>query len=143
MNYLCLDVGNKRIGLALGLMIAEEYGTLQAREPTKSFLDGRDGTGQAIDEIKKIIEKERVEKIIIGNPINDDGSISEMGKKIHEFADQMQKNIDCDIVFVDETLTSFVAEEMLKEEGLTVIEAKSRVDQLAAKLILQQYIEEE
>lgn len=143
MSYISLDVGKKRIGVAIGSIIAQELTTLVLKEPAKSFVDCKEGSMQAILPIQKLINDNRVEKLIVGHPINDDGTDSEMSQAIEKFCQKIKENIDIPIIFVDETLTSFVAEEMLKEEGLSIKEAKLRVDQAAAKLILQQFIEEE
>ncbi len=142
MSYLSLDIGSKRIGLAMGSLMAQEYGTLHIKKPAISFLDTKIGTSQAIEDIKKIITREHIEKLIIGNPVNSDGSLSVNAQKIHQFIEILKKSSDIEIDLVDETLTSYVAEEMLKEEGLTIKESKARVDQAAAKLILQQYLED-
>lgn len=142
MSFLGLDVGKKRIGLAIGSMIASEFGTLIIREPAKSFLDGKIGTGQAIDQLKKITIDHRIEKIIIGLPLAEGGTQSVISEQIETFSKQLEESVDIPIELTNESLTSYVAEEMLKEEGLSIAQSKHRVDQLAAKLILQQYIEE-
>lgn len=143
MSYLSLDIGKKRIGVAFGSLIAQELTTLHVQEPAKSFLDDGPGTDQAKKQILQLIIENHAEKLIIGHPLNDDGSESEIAQKISHFAKELEKTVDLPIELVDETLTSFVAEEMLKEEGVSIKDAKLRVDQVAAKLILQQYIEEE
>jgi putative Holliday junction resolvase len=143
MSYLGLDIGNKRIGVAVGSLMADELCTLILKEPAKSFFDGKEGTDQAVNQIRILINTNNIEKVIIGNPINDNGTESITSRNIITFAKKLEQIIEIPVILVDESLTSFVAEEMLKEEGLTIKESKTRVDQVSAKLILQQYIEEE
>lgn len=142
MSFLGLDIGQKRIGMAIGDVIAEEYETIEVANPAKSFLDQNIGTTQAIEKLRAVINSQMIEKVIVGLPFNEDGSPSPMSEKILQFSELLGQSADVPIETVDELLTSFAAEEMLKEEGLTIKEAKTRVDQLSAKLILQQYLEE-
>ncbi|MDO8513451.1 MAG: Holliday junction resolvase RuvX [bacterium] len=142
MSFLGLDVGKKRIGMAIGSVIAEEFSTLTIKDPAKSFLDGKIGTNQAAQRLREIVESNRIEKIIIGNPINQDDSDTQMSRDIQLFSQKLMSSLDIPIEMTNESLTSYAAEEMLKEEGLSIKETKLRVDQTAAKLILQQYIED-
>lgn len=142
MSFIGLDIGQKRIGIAVGDVIAEEFDTLKVKEPAKSFFDQKKGTDQAIDKLRQIINTQIIEKVIVGLPINENGEPNITSQKITLFIEQLKKSINVPIETIDESLTSFAAEEMLKEEGLTIKEAKTRVDQLSAKLILQQYLEE-
>ncbi len=141
MNYLGLDVGQKRIGLSIGSKIAEEYSTLEIKWPAKSFLDESIGTFQASAKILQIIHSEEIEKIIVGIPYNSNGSQSFMAEKIFKFINYLKNHVLIPIDTTNEILTSFAAEELLKEEGLTFPQIKRRVDQVSAKIILQQYIE--
>jgi putative holliday junction resolvase len=142
MSILGLDVGQKRIGVALGTVFAEEYTTLTVKSSAKSFFD-ENGVKQAIDELNDIINKERIEKIVVGLPMREDGSDSPISKQIKEFSQKVESTLDIPIEFTNETLTSFAAEDLLRDEGLTIKEAKQRIDQVSAKLILQQYLEED
>ena len=132
MKTLGLDVGDKNIGIALGEdILATEYDTLRGLS-----------WQEAISEILDICQREEVGKIIIGMPKNmNDNSEGIQAKKVRQFYQNLIKATKIPIFLEDETLTSVQAEEMLKDEGLNPQQAKERIDQLSAKLILQQYLE--
>jgi len=75
-------------------------------------------------------------------PGSDDGQISPEAKKIQKFAAELETKLDKTVHFVNETLSSFMATDILESQGLSIQEAKLREHQLAAQLILQQYLEE-
>lgn len=130
MSILGVDVGEKNIGLAISHseMLATELKTLQ-------------NTEDVLGEIAKIISKEECEKVVMGLPITEQGKEGEQAQKVRQFASNLKKLLEVPIVLENETLTSFEAEQILKDEGLSIDDAKKRVDQLSAKLILQQYLE--
>lgn len=142
MSYLGIDMGEKNIGLAIGTMLPEEYNTLHVKPPAKSFFDEQ-GIHQGLDELISIIRQERISQVVIGLPMREDGQETSQVEKIQAFGCKLEDATNIPVAYVNETLTSFAAEEILKDEGATINEAKQRVDQVAAKLILQQYIEEE
>lgn len=130
MRYLGVDFGVKKIGLAISYngFLAQEYDTLfDVVEP--------------IEEIKKICQQEQIEKIILGLPVNADQGQSPMAVRIRQFAQVLEKRLGLPVALEDETLTSVWAQEMLKTEGCDIEQAKKRVDQFCAKLILQQHLE--
>lgn len=130
MSFICLDVGDKRIGVALShsQVLSSEYVTIENKE-------------DVFEKIKEICQKEDAEKIIVGLPIPSKTSESEQTKKVKIFAEKLGKIINLPIILENETLTTSEALQILQDEGLTIEEAKGRVDQLSAKLILQQYLE--
>jgi putative Holliday junction resolvase len=133
MRYLGIDFGQKKIGLASSEgFLATEYGSIEADQNLE----------QIVDRLSKIIEKEGAEKVIIGLPVSPGSKKSPLVDKVKRLAKDLREKIDVEVILEDETLTSFEAEQILRDEGLTIEEAKRRVDQLSAKLILQQYIEE-
>jgi putative Holliday junction resolvase len=140
MSFLGLDIGNKKIGLAIGTVFADEYETLIVKPPADSFFDGP-GVDQLILALNNIINKEKIEALVVGLPVNENNSEGPQAKKVRQLIEKLKNSIDLPIHLEDEFLTSFAAEEMLKEEGLTIKEAKLRVDQVSAKLILQQFLE--
>ena len=138
MRYLGLDVGERSIGVAVGEIIASELTTVRVGKD-KSFYDQAE---LAFAPIIKLIDQEQADAIVVGLPINEDGQPSGEAKKIQKFADNLGAKLDKKIHFVNETLSSFMAEDILESEGLSIEEAKKREHQLAAQLILQQFIEE-
>jgi putative Holliday junction resolvase len=127
-NYLSLDVGERRIGVAL----ATE--TARLAHPLTVIMN----TSEAINEIKKIVESEQVATIIIGLPRNLQGEDTKQTKYCRDFAEKLNKELSVKIVYQDEALTSRQAEAELKERGGKY--EKGDIDALAATYILQDYL---
>ena len=127
-SYVALDVGEKRIGVALArddIKIAMAYDTLN--------VDG--GEVQAIAEI---IVREKADVLVVGYPRNQAGEPTKQTEFVERFIEQL-RDIAPKIVFQDESLTSVKAEEILSARNQPY--AKGEVDALAASLILQDYLE--
>ena len=126
---MALDIGTKRIGVALSdylQVIALPCVCIQ-REPEQ----------KAIEEITKIAKENNVEKIVIGVPVNMDGSLGFQAKNCLDFA---QKIVGFDIIKEDERLTSEEAEERLKRRKVDFRKNKGLVDIESACVILEQYL---
>lgn len=127
-TILALDVGEKRIGVAIAdtsVMIAIAYETL--------LVDGSER-----DELSKLIQSEAVDQLVIGYPRNQSGEPTAQTQYVEEFAETLSF-LDVPIDFQDESLTSVKAEELLKAQKRPY--EKAEVDSLAASLILQDYLE--
>lgn len=128
-KVMALDVGTKRIGVALSdylQVIATPCICIQ-REPEE----------KAIEEITKIARENRVEKIVVGVPINMDGTLGEQAQNCIDFS---QKLVGFDIILEDERLTSEEAEERLRERKIDFRKNKGLVDIESACIILEQYL---
>ena len=131
MKILALDVGRKRIGLAISQsgILVQEFLTMDNKE-SSSFT-----------EIAEIIEDEGIEKLVIGLPKNMDGTDAEITKYVEEFSKKLSAIISIPVDFEDERLTTKEAERQLRNSGLNHEEIEKRIDQYSAKLILEQYLE--
>ena len=138
MRYLGLDIGARSIGVAVGELLASELTTLRSGKD-KSFYENPE---LSIDSISRLIVQEQADAIVVGLPVNEDGTLSPEAKKIQKFGDVLGHKLDKTIHYVNETLSSFMASDILESQGLSIEEAKLREHQLAAQLILQQFIEE-
>ena len=125
--YLGIDWGTKKIGLAIGSKIPYELATLDNKE-------------EAFEKIAKLCKEEQVEGIVIGMPILESGEGGNFSNKIEEFGEKLKETTKLPIYFEPENLTTQTALQLLKEEGATPEEVEKKVDQLAARLILEQYI---
>ena len=128
-KIMALDVGTKRIGVALSdyLQVIANPCTCIQREPEQ----------KAIEEITKIAKENRVEKIVVGVPYNMDGTLGFQGENCIEFS---QKLIGFVIILEDERLTSEEAEERLKSRKVDFRKNKGLVDIESACIILEQYL---
>ena len=128
-KVMALDVGTKRIGIALSDF-------LQVIATPHSFIS-RIPEEKAIEEIIRIAKENRVEKIVVGIPLNMDGSKGSQAKDCIEFS---QKIIGFDIILEDERLTSEEAEERLRSRKVDFRKNKGLVDMESACVILEQYL---
>ena len=126
---MALDIGTKRIGIALSdfLHITANPYSFIPREPESD----------AILTIKKIAEENKVGTIVVGVPINMDGSYGFQAEDCKKFAGKLS---GFDIVFEDERLTSEQAEENLRERKVDFRKNKGLVDVESACIILEQYL---
>lgn len=137
MSLLSLDIGKKRIGIAISTsgILARIYSTINYQDLDK-----------AIDQIIEILKKEKVEKIVIGLPMLKSGTESDQTVFTRNFAKELRKHTNICFAFVDEYLSSKEAERILKENNDKITknrrEMRGLTDQIAARLILDQYINE-
>jgi len=139
MRYLGLDVGQKSIGVAVGETLAAELATINAAKNRSFYVDAFE---VAAKEIAQLVRVEEVDAIVVGLPVNQGGEPTEESKKIQEFAEKIGQKLNVVIHTVDETLTSFMAEDILASQNTPPQEIPKRVHQVAAQLILQQFLED-
>jgi putative holliday junction resolvase len=131
---LGLDVGSKRIGVAgcdgLGL-IATGITTIW-----------RTSFPEDIAQLAAIISERQVEILVLGLPYTMDGKIGSQAKQVQKFARRVATVIELPIEYIDERLTSYAAEEMMKAANISVSQNKATIDRIAAAVILQQWLED-
>ena len=136
MRILALDYGSKTVGGAvtdeLGLT-ALAIGTLRRLKENhlRSTLRGID------DWIKTY----NVDTIVVGHPLNMDGTVGERAKKSEDFANDLHDRTGLPVFLWDERLTSIEAEEILRDAGKSREDIKEEVDTVAAVLILEDYMQ--
>lgn len=128
-KIMALDVGTKRIGIALSdfLHVIATPHSYISRTPEKD----------AIETITKIAKENRVETIVVGIPINMDGTTGSQAQDCITFS---QKILGFDIILEDERLTSEEAEERLRKRKIDFRKNKGLVDMESACVILEQYL---
>ncbi len=134
-RILAIDWGTKKIGVAISdemRIIATPLPTLEAKPVDALF-----------SKIRKIVEAENVKTVLIGLPINIDGSMSVSSKMAREFGEKLRNLIQrkINIIYIDERLTTWEARLLLKQFGEKVKVKSGRLDQIAAATILQDYID--
>jgi len=133
MRVLALDHGAKRMGLAISDelgMIAQPLGHIPA-EPFAQFLA----------RLKEIIRDKEVELLLVGMPRNLDGSYGPAALKVQEFVAVLKETIGIPIQTWDERLTSAQANRFLIQAGARRDKRKEKVDQTAAAILLQSYLD--
>lgn len=130
---LGIDYGRRRIGIAI-------CGPLKIANPLTVI--HRKNT-DVIEELQTIIEENDIGKIVIGLPKNMDNSEGEMVKEVHDFAKELQDQFSIPIVFSDERLSTWEAQNSLKNLGMSPSKRKKIIDAVAAALILQNYVDQQ
>ena len=136
MRSLGLDIGNKRIGIALSDPLGLLATPLQILE--------RHGDARDIAAILQIVEQNHVEHIIVGMPQSMDGTLGDQAEKTAAFTEKLMGQSPVPVEFRDERLTTVTAKRMLEEAG-TRRPAKGKkieYDAAAAAVILQSYLNE-
>ena len=131
-RFLAIDYGARRVGLALSdplKIIASPYRTIINKNNTN-----------LIEEIERIIATEDVELTIIGLPLGMAGQITEQTKKVKEFIDKLTAR-GIVIKYEDERWSSVAAKRSMKEQNIKSRYNKDLVDQTAAAIFLQQYLD--
>lgn len=133
MRILALDHGTVRVGVAVSdelKMIARPLEFIPA-EPFHAFLD----------RLKELIRELEIELILVGLPRNMDGSYGPAALKVREFVAVLKDAVAVPVKAVDERLTSVQAQRFLREAGRKARQQKGRVDQSAAAVLLQGYLD--
>ena len=141
-SILSIDYGKKRIGLAIS-------------DPSRNFAFPYDvienkNFNHVLSYINNVIAEKEIDLIIIGMPYNMSYKValdgehkdSEMEALVKVFVTKLNETLKISIETVDERLSSFIAEERLKERGVSIKKSKKFVDQEAARLLLEEYIRE-
>lgn len=132
-RILALDVGKKRIGLAVsdGLGI-----TAQGIETLT-----RNRIREDLENLRRIVGEWGVGLLLVGNPLHMSGDASRQSEYTREFAERLGNHLGLPVVFWDERLTSAEAERLLREGGASLAQRKKAVDRMAAVLLLESYLE--
>ena len=134
MRILGIDHGDARIGLAL----SDELGMLA--HPLET-LDGREKFKAIARKLAELIAAKRIERIVIGLPRNMNGTYGPAADKIRGFTEKLKPLIAIPIILWDERMTTQQAQRNLHEAGRTVKNSRQIIDQAAAVIILQSYLD--
>ena len=124
-----LDLGSKRIGVSIcdeKQLIATPFKTLN-----------RTTAKELINELKIIIEENNIQGIIIGNPLNMDGSSGSSAQSVKDTSDNIEKNINLPICLWDERLSTVGAFNLSSQLDVNVSKREKKIDENAAAFILQ------
>lgn len=133
MRKMAIDLGDVRIGIALSDtmgIIASPYETYNSK-----------GFDNDIDYILDIAKDKECDTIVIGYPINMDGTIGKRAEISKKFADELRQRCSLKIVLQDERMTTQTAERYLLQADMRRNKRKKVIDKVAACVILRQYLE--
>ena len=131
---LGLDIGDARTGVA----ISDELGI--AAHPLCTIQ--RKSRKALLGELQELIAVHKVEWIVIGLPLQLDGETGVQARKVKRFAEKLEQHVNLPIIFWDESFTTFEATQILQGTKKRRKKRKQVIDQVAAVLILEGYLEE-
>jgi putative Holliday junction resolvase len=130
---LALDLGKKRIGLA----ISDELGlTAQGLETLE-----RKGRRDDIEALRKLAVSKGVTRFLVGDPLHMSGTPSRQGDYTREFAAELERKTGLPVEFRDERWTSREAERTIRGEGVANASRKATIDRLSAVILLQSFLD--
>lgn len=135
MRHLCIDLGDKRTGLAVGDTVTRLVSPLEVLEVPVS----RNSGGDLLNAILKAVAEQGARVLVVGLPYNMDDSEGPRAKTVRAFTDRIASATGLPIHFQDERLTSVAADWSMARSGLTRGQKKARRDALAAAEILRDY----
>ncbi len=128
---LGIDLGEARIGLA----ISDDLGMLAHPLETVS------AKANPLQRILEVIAQNRVQTVILGLPRNMDGSYGPAAEKVKLFQEKLKAAAACKVILWDERLTTVAAQKSLHQAGKNTKQSRSVIDQVAAQLILQSWLD--
>lgn len=132
-RVLAIDLGRRRIGLA----VSDPLRLTAQGLPTMERRDKR----QNLNYLKSLARRHGVSLVVVGNSINMDGSAGPQSAAARDFAGELEQHLELEVRLWDERLTSVEANRVLRESGLRPAERAKAVDQVAAVLLLQNFLE--
>lgn len=135
MRVLGLDLGNRTLGMA----ISDFLGILA--NPIGTFRFEDQDLDSALEETKRVIKENQVEKIVLGFPKNMNGTIGPQAEYCLKFKEMLEEATALEVIMIDERLTSKQADVIMLAADMSRKKRKKNVDKLAATIILQTYLD--
>lgn len=132
-RVLGLDIGDRRIGVALSDPLGFTAQPLTVLERAAVAAD--------VEAVRELVERHEVRQIVVGLPLTLRGAQGPQAKKVTAFTERLRRRTPVPIHFLDERLTTVQGHRALTQMGATRRKRKQRIDQVAAQLILQQFLE--
>jgi putative Holliday junction resolvase len=133
-RILAIDYGARRVGLAL----SDPTRTLATGLPT---LERKGGDAWLAREVERLAGENQVTEVLVGDPLNMDGTRGPRAREAERFAELLRQRLPIPIRLWDERLTTVRAQRVLRESGVKARAGRSRLDRLAAVLLLQNYLD--
>jgi putative Holliday junction resolvase len=130
-RILGLDLGRARIGVA----VSDELGMLA--HPVETV----PAQGDAIGRIAEIVREKNAERVVIGLPRHMNGTVGTGAAEALAFAEKLRARLPCEVVTWDERMTTMAASRALREGGQKTRNSRGFIDQVAAQMILQGYLD--
>ena len=135
MRIMGLDYGSRTVGVAIS---DELFITAQAKEIIRRKEESK--LRRTLARIEELIQEYDIREIVLGLPLHMDSSVGVRAEISMEFKDKLERRTGIPVVMLDERLTTVEADEIMDELGIRGKERKDYVDMIAAKVILQDYL---
>src|SRR3954466_66995 len=132
MRYLALDIGKRRIGVA----VSDPLGLVARPVRTLRSVSLNADVGNVIEVAREL----EAEAIVVGDPLHMSGDAGIMSDRAHKFGEALRAASGLPIEYCDERLTSVEAQRILQESGVPPKKARQQIDAVAAAVILQSYL---
>lgn len=136
MRIMGLDFGSKTVGVA----VCDPLG-ITAQMVETIFREKESKLRRTLARIEELVREYEIEAIVLGYPKNMNNSQGERVRKTEEFRESLKKRTGLEVILWDERLTTVAAERVLMECGVRRENRKEKVDQIAAAMILQGYLD--
>ena len=133
MRILALDLGKRRIGLA----VSDELGVTAQGLPTLQRKNNRTDLAA----LARIVQERSVDRILIGNPLHMSGDAGRQAEWVRELADALAEHTGIPVRLWDERLTTVEASRVLRESGIGIEKRARAIDKLSAVILLQSYLD--
>lgn len=131
-RILALDVGKKRIGLA----VSDLLGLTAVGLPTLH----RTRIREDLARLKVLADERSITRLLIGRPLHMSGDESRQSEYTRAFAERLSEHLKIAVVYWDERLTTAEAHRLMRDSGATLEQRKKAVDQMSAILLLESYL---
>ncbi len=138
MRIMGLDYGDKTVGVA----ISDELG-LTAQPFETIYRERWNKLRQTCKRLEEIIIEKKVERIVVGKPLNMNGTEGERLERTREFIGMIERRTGLEVIELDERLTTMEADRILDMTGVAESGRKEYIDKMAAAIILQTYLDKE
>ena len=136
MRYMGLDYGDKTVGVA----VSDEMG-ITAQPYITITREIRNKLRQTCKQIEDIIREKNIEVIVVGKPLNMNGTEGERIEETREFIEMVRRRTGLMVEELDERLTTVEADRILDATGVAKENRKEYIDKMAAAIILQTYLD--
>jgi putative Holliday junction resolvase len=132
MRFLGIDHGTRRMGLAFGddLGVATPLPAIASEDPSKQWAA-----------LTAIMKERRVTEVVLGHPLNMDGSSGPKAREVEAFARRIGAELGLPVHLVDERLTSYEAESTIPPSKRRAVRSSGLIDSRAATIVLQDYLD--
>lgn len=132
-RILCLDVGDRRIGVAVG--------DVDSRLARPLTVIRRIGGRPDLEAVARLAREEGVERVVVGLPRSLDGTLGPQARKVQAFVAALRRFVAVPIEMWDERFSTVEAERLMAEIGVRAEKRRARVDAIAAAVVLQSYLD--